>query len=94
MLFFDSMITCLMPFFMLAVVVTMYSRVIQEPVYVVMVVASVTMMASIYMMFYVRSEKDWQFIYGIVYAFFYVSILIWILPFATLTLRRTHWGTR
>jgi len=94
MLFFDSMITCLMPFFMLAVVVTMYLRVIQEPIYVVMAVASITMMAFIYMMFYVRSEKDWQFIYGIMYAFFYVLILIWILPFATLTLRRTHWGTR
>jgi len=94
MLFFDSMITCLMPFFMLSVVVSMYLRVIQEPIYVVMVVASITTMASIYMMFYVRSEKDWQFIYGILYAFFYVSILIWILPFATLTLRRTHWGTR
>ncbi len=94
MLFFDSMITCLMPFFMLSIVVTMYLRVIQEPIYVVMVVASITMMAFIYMMFYVRSEKDWQFIYGIIYAFFYVLILIWILPFATLTLRRTHWGTR
>jgi hyaluronan synthase len=94
MLFFDSMITCLMPFFMLSIVVSMYLRVIQEPTYAVMVVASITMMALIYMMFYVRSEKDWQFIYGIIYAFFYVLILIWILPFATLTLRRTHWGTR
>ena len=94
MLFFDSMITSLMPFFMLSIVVTMYLRVIQEPVYIAMAVASITMMAFIYMMFYVRSEKDWQFIYGILYAFFYVLILIWILPFATLTLRRTHWGTR
>ncbi len=46
------------------------------------------------MMFYVRSEKDWQFVYGVAYAFFYISVLIWILPFATLTLKRTHWGTR
>ncbi len=94
MLFFDSIITCLMPFFMLVIVVTTYLRVIQEPAYVVKVVASITMMAFIYMLFYVRAEKDWQFIYGIVYAFFYVSILIWILPFAALTLKRTHWGTR
>ena len=94
MLFFDSVITCLMPFFMLSIVVSMWLRIILEPIYVVVVVASITIMASIYMMFYVRSEKDWQFIYGIAYAFFYVLILIWILPFATLTLRRTHWGTR
>ena len=55
---------------------------------------SVIVMALVYMMFYVRSEKDWQFVDGVAYAFFYISVLIWILPFATLTLKRTHWGTR
>ncbi len=51
-------------------------------------------MALVYMMFYVRSEKDWQFVYGVAYAFFYISVLVSILPFATLTLKRTHWCTR
>jgi hyaluronan synthase len=94
LLFFDSVLTCLLPFFMLSMVVTMYVKVIQQPFYGFTVVASVIVMALVYMMFYVRSEKDWQFVYGVAYAFFYISVLIWILPFATLTLKRTHWGTR
>jgi hyaluronan synthase len=94
LLFFDSIMSCLLPFFMLAMVVTMYAKVIQNPSYGFTVAASVLLMALIYMMFYVRSEKDWQFVFGVAYAFFYISVLIWILPFATLTLKRTHWGTR
>lgn len=94
LLFFDSVLTCLLPFFMLSVVVTMYVKVVQQPLYGISVVASVILMSLVYMLFYVRSEKDWQFVYGVAYAFFYISVLIWILPFATLTLKRTHWGTR
>jgi hyaluronan synthase len=94
LLFFDSVITCMLPVFMLAMVITMYVRVIRDPVYGFAVVASIILMALIYMLFYVRSEHDWQFVYGIAYAFFFISVLIWILPFATLTLKRTHWGTR
>ena len=94
LLFFDSIMSCLLPFFMLAMVVTMYAKVIRNPSYGFTVAASVLLMALIYMMFYVRSEKDWQFVFGVAYAFFYISVLIWILPFATLTLKRTHWGTR
>jgi hypothetical protein len=75
-------------------VIAIYVKVAQNPTYSVAVVASIILMALIYMLFYVRSENDWQFIYGIAYAFLFISVLIWILPFATLTLKRTHWGTR
>jgi hyaluronan synthase len=94
LLFFDSIITCMLPIFMLAMVIAMYVKVIRQPAYGATVIASIILMALIYMLFYVRSEHDWQFIYGIAYAFLFISVLIWILPFATLTLRRTHWGTR
>jgi hypothetical protein len=51
-------------------------------------------MAGIYMTFYVRVERDWHFIFGILYSFFYMAVLIWMLPYAMLTIKKNTWGTR
>ncbi|MEA3558825.1 MAG: glycosyltransferase [Candidatus Thermoplasmatota archaeon] len=94
MLFFESTITTLMPFLMMFIIGTIYVRVALNPWHLVTVIGSIAAMAMIYMLFYIKTERNWQFVYGIAYAFFYITILIWILPYAMLTVNKTHWGTR
>ena len=94
MLFYDSTLTVLMPFFMMFIIVTIYFRVATEPRQLLTVLGSISTMAMVYMLFYIRSEKSWQFVYGIVYAFFFMTVLIWLLPYSIVTVNRNHWGTR
>lgn len=51
-------------------------------------------MGSIYMLFYVKLEKNLDFIYGIFYSLFYIFILVWTLPYSAMTLRDGAWLTR
>lgn len=46
------------------------------------------------MLYYLRSERSWDFIYGIGYAFFSVFALFWIFPYALCTARAQGWLTR
>ena len=94
MLFFEATLTTIMPFLMMFIILNLYVRIALDPFHLITVVGSVLAMAMIYMYFYIRSEKNWQFVYGIAYAFFFMTILIWLLPYAMLTVGRTSWGTR
>lgn len=44
--------------------------------------------------YYLRIEKSFRFVYGLLYAVFSVCLLQWILPWALLTVRDERWGTR
>jgi hyaluronan synthase len=46
------------------------------------------------MLYYLRSERSWDFIYGIGYAFFSAFALFWIFPYALCTARTQGWLTR
>ena len=94
MLFFEATLTTIMPFLMMMIIVNLYVRIALNPFHIITVVGSVLAMAMIYMYFYIRSERNWQFVYGIAYAFFFMTILIWLLPYAMLTVSKTSWGTR
>ncbi|MFA6148140.1 MAG: hypothetical protein WC899_08025 [bacterium] len=41
-----------------------------------------------------RSERSWDFLFGICYGYFSFFALFWIFPFAALTLRSRSWMTR
>ncbi|MFW3146112.1 MAG: glycosyltransferase [Thermoplasmatota archaeon] len=94
MLLFEGVMTTVMPFLMIGLVATIYIRIFMDPAYLLTVVLSITTMAMIYMLFYVKAERNWRFVYGIAYAFFFITILIWLLPYAMFTINRTQWGTR
>ncbi len=53
-----------------------------------------TAWAVIYGLIYLKSERSAQVIYGILYAWFAMVALMWVQPFATLTVRRNGWLTR
>ncbi|MFQ5411173.1 MAG: glycosyltransferase [Phycisphaerae bacterium] len=50
--------------------------------------------ASIMSVIYYRNERDHDWIWLLVYNFFWITSLSWILPYAAVTLRNTRWLTR
>ncbi len=46
------------------------------------------------MLYYLRSERSLDFLYGILYAYFYSFALFWIFPYALATVRARSWLTR
>jgi hypothetical protein len=94
MLLFEAVMSSILPFLAIGIVTTVYIRVAYDPIYLLTVITTITTMSMLYMLFYVKAERNWRFVYGIVYAFFFMTILIWLLPYALFTINRTHWGTR
>lgn len=45
-------------------------------------------------LYYLRSERSMNFIYGVLYAYFYSFALFWIFPYALATVRSRGWLTR
>jgi hyaluronan synthase len=52
------------------------------------------LMSAFNMLYYLRSERSWDFIYGIGYSFFSAFALFWIFPYALCTARAQGWLTR
>lgn len=52
------------------------------------------LMSFLNMLYYLRSERSWDFVYGIAYAYFAFLGLFWIFPYALLTVRARGWLTR
>ena len=44
--------------------------------------------------YYLRFERSFRWVYGVLYAAFSVVMLQWILPWALVTVRDERWGTR
>ena len=45
-------------------------------------------------MYYLRSERNLRFLYGVLYALYAFFLLPWIFPWALITVRDERWGTR
>lgn len=56
--------------------------------------SGVGIMAMLNMLYYLRSERSWDFVFGIFYAYFSVFALFWIFPYALITLRSRSWLAR
>jgi hyaluronan synthase len=54
----------------------------------------VFIMSMIYGLYYYIHTKDGKWLYGVAFATFYSTIMIWQLPYAILNLRDSRWGTR
>jgi len=52
------------------------------------------LMSAFNMLYYLRGERRWDFVYGIGYAFFSAFALFWIFPYALCTARAQGWLTR
>jgi hyaluronan synthase len=55
---------------------------------------AIGLVAAFNMLYYLRSERSWDFVYGIFYSYYSAFALFWIFPYAVLTVRAKSWLTR
>jgi hyaluronan synthase len=67
---------------------------INDPASVVRMLVAIMVVSTLYVLYYLRSERSWDFVFGILYAYFSFFALTWIFPYAALTLRARSWLTR
>jgi len=67
---------------------------IHQPATIVRLLFAIGLMAFFNMLYYLRSERSWDFVFGIFYAYYSLFALCWVFPYAVLTLRSPAWMTR
>ena len=65
-----------------------------HPATLVRLLCVIGIMACFNMLYYLRSERSWDFVYGIFYSYYSAFALFWIFPYAVLTVRAKSWLTR
>ncbi len=67
---------------------------LNDPAALVRMLVAIMVVSTVYVLYYLRSERSWDFVFGILYAYFAFFALTWIFPCAALTLRARGWLTR
>ena len=65
-----------------------------EPGTILRLMFAIGLMSFLNALYYIRSERSWNFIYGICYSYFSTFTLFWIFPYALFSLRSRSWMTR
>ncbi|MEJ2689143.1 MAG: glycosyltransferase [Deltaproteobacteria bacterium] len=77
-----------------AVMALLFYLSLQDPLTIVRVLFVMGLMSAFNMFYYLRSERSWDAVYGIFYAYYSAFVLFWIFPYAVLTVRARSWLTR
>lgn len=72
----------------------MFYLCVQDPWTIVRLVLSIGIVSVFYTLYFFHSERSREFLFGIAYAYFYIVGLVWIFPYALLTVRNRAWMTR
>jgi hyaluronan synthase len=64
------------------------------PILIVKFVSGMALVSFFLAFYYLRQERDADFIYGVIYSFYAFLFLRWVRPYAFLTLRDGRWLTR
>jgi len=75
-------------------VALMIAHAVHDPAAIVRMLVAIMVVSLLYVLYYLRSERSWDFVFGILYAYFSFFALTWIFPYAALTLRARGWLTR
>jgi hyaluronan synthase len=67
---------------------------IHDPHAVLRLLFAMGFISSFHTLYYLHSERSWDFVYVIFYAYFSFFTLFWIFPTAALTVRSRSWMTR
>jgi hyaluronan synthase len=67
---------------------------LEDPTAILRMLLAIMIVSTVYVLYYLRSERSWDFVFGILYAYFSFFALTWIFPYAALTLRARGWLTR
>ncbi|MFZ2087875.1 MAG: glycosyltransferase [Desulfobaccales bacterium] len=68
--------------------------ILSYPVLAVKFLAGLGVFTLVYMYYYIHQERDSEFVYGILYAYFAFFALYWVQPYAFITLKNDRWLTR
>ena len=68
--------------------------IVEDPAVLLRVLLVIGLMSLLYTLYYLRSERSLDFVYGIAYSYFAFFTLVWIFPYAALTVRTRGWLTR
>ncbi|MGA7799624.1 MAG: glycosyltransferase family 2 protein [Gammaproteobacteria bacterium] len=66
----------------------------ENPMTLVDMLLVIGVMSSLHMLYYLRSERSWHAVYGVLYAYYSFFTLFWIFPYAVVTVRARSWLTR
>jgi len=66
----------------------------QDPTTILRLLYAMGCISFFNMLYYLHSEHSWDFVFGIVYAYFSFFTLFWLFPYAAMTLRSRSWMTR
>lgn len=67
---------------------------VQDPLTIVRLLISIGIVSIFYSLYFLHSERSREFFYGILYAYFHFLSLLWIFPYALVTVRNRTWMTR
>jgi hyaluronan synthase len=68
--------------------------IMQDPVVFIRFFVAIGLFSFANMLYFLRSERSWGFLYGVVYACFSTVALFWIFPYAPAAVRAKSWLTR
>jgi hyaluronan synthase len=88
-----SLVSIMFPFQFYTFGYSMY-YIFHDPVLVLRFLALITLMGLFYMLFYIKFERNSDFVYGVLYSFLHVFVLMWTIPYAALTMKDGRWLTR
>ena len=67
---------------------------VQDPWTFLRVLLSIGIVSCLYSLYFLRSERSREFLFGVLYAYFAFLSLFWIFPYALATVRERSWMTR
>ncbi len=67
---------------------------LQDPWTIVRLLLSIGLVSVFYTLYFFQSERSREFLFGVLYAYFYFLSLLWIFPYALVTVRNRAWLTR
>lgn len=91
---FDAIITNLrypVGYIILAMLILMA---VDNPIVILRLLLAIGLMSFLNVLYFLRSERSWDFIFGIFYSYFSFFTLFWIFPSAVMTVRARSWMTR
>ncbi|OGL38367.1 MAG: hypothetical protein A2042_10130 [Candidatus Schekmanbacteria bacterium GWA2_38_11] len=91
---FDFCLTTILMLFQFYVFFFSLYYITIDPILILRFFSLIVIMGLVYMLFYIRFEKNSDFVYGIIYAFLHVFFLMWTIPYAFITFKNNSWLTR
>ena len=91
---FDRLITNLRYPIMYVSLVLVVQLCIDDPHAIFRMLTAIGLFALLNVVYFLRSERSFAFLYGVLYSYFAMFTLFWIFPYAVCTVRKRAWMTR